>query len=280
MGQLSFLQQEQAVSGGSLAGCSLIYEPRGRAREYAALACNIYSGCDHQCSYCYAPDATHKTRNDFCSSRVRPNFVTALLKESAKYKAAGVREQVLLCFTCDPYQHLDKTLMLTRRTIEILHRAGLSVCALTKGGTRAIRDLDLFTPRDAFASTLTFLDEARSQEWEPGAALPNDRIKALCMFHQAGIPTWVSLEPTIDPAASLEIIRHTHGFVDLFKVGKLNYHAAANGIDWRQYALDAVALLQSLGYRRNLDSDAVRHTDSSNRQFYVKKDLAHFLELA
>ena len=26
---------------------SVIYEPKGRAREYAALAANLYSGCQH-----------------------------------------------------------------------------------------------------------------------------------------------------------------------------------------------------------------------------------------
>jgi hypothetical protein len=43
----------------------LIYEPAGRAREYAALACNIYRGCDHACEYCYAPAATRRDRAAF-----------------------------------------------------------------------------------------------------------------------------------------------------------------------------------------------------------------------
>ena len=38
----------------------LIYEPSGRAREYAPLALNLYNGCPHGCTYCYAPAATHK----------------------------------------------------------------------------------------------------------------------------------------------------------------------------------------------------------------------------
>ena len=32
-----------------------IYEPKGAAREYAELACNLYTGCNHGCLYCYAP---------------------------------------------------------------------------------------------------------------------------------------------------------------------------------------------------------------------------------
>ena len=35
---------------------------------------------------------------------------------------------------------------------------------------RALRDMDLFGAHDAFATTLTLLDEAAPLEWEPGAA--------------------------------------------------------------------------------------------------------------
>lgn len=29
----------------------IIYEPKGKAREYADLACDIYNGCTHGCKY-------------------------------------------------------------------------------------------------------------------------------------------------------------------------------------------------------------------------------------
>lgn len=34
---------------------NVVYEPRGRAREYSELAYNLYRGCTHGCRYCYAP---------------------------------------------------------------------------------------------------------------------------------------------------------------------------------------------------------------------------------
>ena len=37
------------------AGLEIIYQPRGRAREYADYAANLYRGCDGRCGYCYAP---------------------------------------------------------------------------------------------------------------------------------------------------------------------------------------------------------------------------------
>ena len=262
---------------------SLIYEPAGRAREYAALACNVYAGCQHQCIYCYAPSATFKHRSAFIVAKPRKNFIAALDKEAATFD--GPRGQVLLSFTCDPYQQLDVTEKTTHRAIQVLHRNGFSVCTLTKGGTRALRDLDLFGAGDAFATSLTLLSPEHSAHWEPEAALPADRIAAIKTFHAAGIPTWVSLEPVINPASALEIISQTHEFVDLFKVGKLNQqgqalpeaNALAKKIDWRAFGLSAIQLLESLGYHRQLDPDAVQSASASNPQYYIKRDLAVLL---
>jgi hypothetical protein len=110
------------------------------------------------------------------------------LKEGAvrvDMQAAGITEQVMVTFTSDPYHPGDT--MPTREVLQVLIEHGLGICTLTKGGTRALRDLDLFRPeRDAFASTLTSLDDAFSKKWESEAALPGDRIEALKRFHAAG----------------------------------------------------------------------------------------------
>ena len=29
----------------------VIYEPKGKAREYSPYACNLYIGCSHRCQY-------------------------------------------------------------------------------------------------------------------------------------------------------------------------------------------------------------------------------------
>jgi hypothetical protein len=190
---------------------------------------------------------------------VRVGFEHGLRRDAEKYQAAGCRDQVMLSFTTDPYHPGDTEL--TRTTLQVLRDHGLGFCTLTKGGTRALRDLDVFRPgRDAFASTLTSLDDAFSQKWERGAALPQDRLAALRRFHAAGIFTWVSLEPTLDTDSSLRIVEATHEFVDLFKIGRANYLPMTRSTDWQEYTLRIVALCQRLG---------VRH--------YIKKDLQPFL---
>jgi hypothetical protein len=84
-------------------------------------------------------------------------------------------------------------------------------------------------PINAWSATLTHDDPAVSLEWEPGAALPAERIEALRIAHTAGIKTWVSFEPVIDPESVCRLLDLPHGFVDFYKVGKLNYHPRAKG---------------------------------------------------
>jgi len=235
--------------------CAYIYEPAGQAGEYAPLAANPYRGCAHACAYCYVPGVLKITRAEFNAGAVaRPNFITALRKDARKYQAAGITEQVMLSFTSDPYHPGDTSL--TRATLEVLIEHGLGFCTLTKGGTRALRDIDLFRPdRDAFAATLTSLDDNFSRKWEPGAALPEDRIRALREFHERGIFTFVSLEPTIDVEVSLEIVRETHAFVDLYKVGRANYLPITKTTDWRDYTLRMIELLAQVGAAHYIKHD-------------------------
>lgn len=246
--------------GISVKGCSYIYAPAGQAGEYAPLAANPYRGCGHECLYCYVPRVLKIERSDFdAGAEERPGFLDALTKDAKKYRAHGITEQVMLSFTTDPYHPGDTTL--TTKTILALQEYGLGVCTLTKGGTRGLRDLSLFRPtRDAFACTLTTLDDTFSRKWERSAALPASRIEALRTFHQAGIFTWVSLEPTLDCESSLKIVETTHSFVDLYKIGRANYLPMTTTTDWREYTLRMIDLCQQL-----------------SAAHYIKRDLQGYL---
>lgn len=242
-------------AGAGLPGCSIIYAPRGQAGEYAELATNPYRGCGHGCAYCYVPAVLRMTRAEFdAGASPRPGFIAALRRDAQRYAKAGRGGQVMLSFTTDPYHPGDSAL--TRQTIEVLQAHGFGVCTLTKGGSRALRDLPLFRrERDAFASTLTSLDDAFGRKWERHAAPPSDRLAALRAFHGAGIFTWVSLEPTLDCAASIRIVEQTHEFVDLYKVGRVNYLPMTRTTDWRDYTLRMIDTLQAVGARHYIKHD-------------------------
>lgn len=235
---------------------SVIYEPRGKAREYAALSCNIYRGCGHGCTYCYAPSATFTDRHKFFSSpSIRTDILKHVKKEASTLKT---NDPVLLCFTCDAYQPLDVETGLTREVLRVFDFHKIPCQVLTKGGMRASRDFDILCKdnRNLFSVTLTHDDPTVSLEWEPGAALPEDRIESLKTAKQHDISTWVSFEPVFDPEAVYRLIEKTHSWVDLYKVGKLNYHKAAKGINWRGFREKTIALLEKHG-----------------KAYYIKDDL-------
>jgi len=240
----------------------MIYEPRGKAREYSPLALNIFSGCDHGCGYCYAPSCTYKSREKFRRPRLRESILPRVEKEAKRY--AGC--ECLLCFTCDPYQHLEQETGVTREVITLLLNNGVGVNILTKGGRRSTRDFDILALAAKqwmarYGATLTFIRTEDSAYYEPGAAPPAERIESLREAKALGIPTWVSFEPVIDPDLTLELIRLTHPFVDAYKLGKWNYSKEARKIDWVDFGTRAIALLESLG-----------------KEYYIKKDLRKVLE--
>ena len=242
---------------------NIIYEPKGRAAEYAPLAANLYRGCDHCCKYCYAPAALRMQREVHQKSAPRKNVMRMFEKDVIEMERKGDERPVLLSFSCDTYQHLDEQEMLTRRALKCLFDHGRNVIILTKGGYRSERDFDLLEAnkeRVQYAVTLVFSDDAEALEIEPNAAPTSERIEVLKHAHDLGIDTWVSLEPVYHPEDSLELIERTKYFVDLYKVGTLNHQPEAKEIDWHKFASDVVAKLDSIGV-----------------DYYIKKDLRKYL---
>jgi DNA repair photolyase len=239
---------------------TVIYEPRGKAGEYAPLALNLYRGCLHGCLYCFAPTATFTNRGVFHDpSHIKPRpGILEDLEDQAGLMAGDERE-ILLSFTSDPYQPMEKEARITRLALEILMAHNLTATILTKGGTWGLeRDSDLLTlnPANAWSVTLTHDVPDISRVWEPGAALSQDRIDSLHLAKKLGFKTWVSFEPVIDPEAVYRLLEATHEFVDLYKVGKLNYHPLAKEIDWRRFKGEMEERLARLG-----------------KPYYLKKDL-------
>jgi len=226
----------------------VIYEPRGRAREFAPLAANLYRGCAHGCLYCYVPQTIKMKRHVFITEpNPRKDVLISLEKDARKYR--GDDREILLSFTSDPYQPLEMEQGLTRRAIEILKENKLRFTILTKGGMRATRDFDLLENYDGcrFGTTLIFIKQADADKWEPDASPVSERIDVIKAAQERGIKTWVSLEPVIDPNQALELIKLLHPVVDQWKVGKLNYKHPDRRVDWIRFREEARELLDSLG---------------------------------
>lgn len=221
-----------------------IYKPKGSALEYGDLALNIYTGCNHGCFYCFAPNVLHKTREDFAIVEPRKNIVNEVRKQLEKEQITG--KMIHLCFTCDPYPaDIDTTP--TREIIKLLKDYGNHVQILTKGGRRAERDFDLLDENDRFGVTYagyTEEDMLSIAKEEPSAASPYDRLASLMEARARGIKTWVSFEPVICADNVLGELEHVPTDVEV-KIGKLNYHKS--DINWHDFGHAAEEICKRRG---------------------------------
>jgi DNA repair photolyase len=228
-----------------------IYKPGGAALEYGDLAPNIYTECNHGCTYCYARMTAKRFGKPWTGvveprkgiveavkrqldkgyilhrHKARPDL--GILAWSERIELQG--KMIHLCFSCDPYPaEIDTTP--TREIIKLIKDSGNHVQILTKGGKRAERDFDLLGPLDWFGVTITggFVTTVKH---EPNAAPVAEREESVTRAkHECGINTWYSYEPVLQPSAITRALKIVTD-VDLFRIGKLNY--VANDTDWAMF---------------------------------------------
>ena len=197
---------------------NLIYEPGG-ITEFARNALNREVGCPHGCRYCYGPASFRVAREEWTTPRAKSDYLLNLLASVKDREKQNLpKHQVFLEYCGDFYA--DPTDTLTARTIRILHDSDYGVCVLTKHPMNALKDIMLFDPRiDCLGVSLSTFDETEIEYWEHDAPHPSTRSAALKEFYSAGIYTWISQEPIISPASSLDVIERTHAYVDHYKSG-------------------------------------------------------------
>ena len=202
------------------------------------------------------PDEWHKT------AKARLNILARFERDCerlSKERPDDESRRVFFCFACDPYQPTEGKWHFTRQGIEIAAKHGIKVDVLTKGDKNLIvQDFQLMREaKTHFGMTLSFINDESRKEWEPMASSVQDRMETLKKAHDMGIYTWVSMEPVIKPDEALEVIRQAHGYVDFWKVGKLNHNKSIEqSINWTRFREDVVSLLTSF-----------------NCKYYIKEDL-------
>lgn len=209
-----------------------IYIPKGKAKEYGDYAINIYTGCPHECYYCFAPNVLHKAKDDF-HNRIKPrdNIVEETKKQIEREGITG--KLIHLCFTCDPYPVGYDTTP-TREIIKVIKESGNNVQILTKGD--GSRDFDLLDENDWYGITLDGAD---------CKAPIRARLDSLAEAYSREIKTWVSFEPVTNERKFFIDLHCVSLMVDKVKIGKLNYHPSS--IDWAEFGRKAEELCKKLG---------------------------------
>lgn len=153
------------------------------------LTFNPYTGCDHQCTYCYASSYIP----NFKDCRPKKDALAALKREAAKLKG----ETISISNSSDPYPRAEATEGLTRRCLEILSEANCRIQIITKSNI-VVRDDDLLAKASAMvALTVTTDDDNLAKILEPYAPLPSQRIRAAQDLTRAGVPVSVRIDPII-----------------------------------------------------------------------------------
>ncbi len=153
------------------------------------LTFNPYTGCDHNCLYCYA--TSYIPNHQKCHPK--KDLLGSLKREAAKLCG----ETISMCNSSDPYPKIEATEGLTRRCLEELSECNCRIQIITKSNL-VTRDGDLLTKVPAtVALTITTLDDQLARILEPHAPSPNQRIRAAQDLIQAGVPVSARIDPII-----------------------------------------------------------------------------------
>ena len=205
----------------------VIYTPKGAALEYGRTGANFYTGCPHNCEYCYLKrgiigKALGGTEVMLKKTLKDPDTAFETFKREAERHLDTLRETgVFFSFTCDPL--IRETQTLTTHAIGWLNKRDVPTWALTKNASfmedlyfqvTVLDDKDFRKDIAHFGFTLTGRDDM-----EPGAATNDDRIWAMGEMHNAGLPTFASVEPVIDWPSTERVIRDSIPVCDHYKIG-------------------------------------------------------------
>lgn len=211
----------------------IIYQPKGKAKEYSPWAANFYNGCSNKCDYCYnrhcqAKALLGKDEPTLKKSLNIFNVIDTFKKELAKYREQIIADGKGLFFNFVSDPMLPETRLVNIACIMHAMQAGVPCVVLTKRadwynmwrdelGKDDMRNFELAKKMVKFGFTLTGCDEL-----EPGASTNIERLSLMKTLHIDGYTVWASIEPIIIIHRSLYVIEQAAPYCDEFKVGLLS----------------------------------------------------------
>lgn len=204
-----------------------IYTPKGAALEYGRIGCNFYTGCPHECEYCYLKRGAPSKHLGGTEVRLKKCFkneedaLRVFCEEVEKYKERCQRDGIFFSFTTDPM--IKETRPLTLAAMSYCNVEGVPVWVLTKDAT-------FLADRSFVSAVMCILRWNRGNihfgftltghnEMEPMASTNEERIMAMRAMKMLGFSTFASVEPVIDWVSANRMIIRSIDCCDHYKIG-------------------------------------------------------------
>ncbi len=153
------------------------------------LTFNPYTGCDHECVYCYSSSYIPR----FVQCRTKKSLVQRLHREAAKLNG----EIISIANSSDPYPRLEIATGMTRRCLEILSESNCRIQIVTKSNL-VVRDSALLCKVPSMVAVTITTDNSKiAKILEPKAPTPDERLSTVKDLVDNGIPVSVRIDPVI-----------------------------------------------------------------------------------
>lgn len=158
---------------------------------------NIYRGCSHGCIYCDSRSDCYRSGR-FDQVRVKADALRIIRDDLERKTKVGV---VGTGSMSDPYNPLEKELLLTRNGLALLEAYGFGAAIATKSDL-ITRDIDILTSISRTMPvicklTVTTCDGELAARVEPRAPSPGRRLAALEELSRAGLFAGVLMMPVL-----------------------------------------------------------------------------------
>ena len=206
---------------------------------------NMYQGCEHGCIYCYARNAHefwgYSAGLDFERKILVKHNAPKLLEEKLKSKSWKACT-IVLSGNTDCYQPAEQEFQLARKCLEIFLKYKHPVGIITKNAL-ILRDLDILRKLNEHGLigvniSVTSLSEETRRILEPRTTTIKNRLEAIKVLSDNGIPVNAMLAPIIPGINSHEILNLAktvahHGALSMaFTVVRLNGAIGHIFTDW------------------------------------------------
>ena len=177
------------------------------------FSANPYQGCEHGCVYCYARNSHeywgYGAGLDFERTILVKKNAPELLEKKLKSKSWEPKT-IVFSGNTDCYQPIERKLQITRQCLETMLKWKHPTGIITKNAL-LLRDLDILKEMAklhiiSVNISITSLSEETRRLLEPRTASIKQRLKAVEVLSEHGIPVRVMMAPIIPSLNSHEIL--------------------------------------------------------------------------